>query len=163
MQIRRAYRKFLFIITILWSALPVGAAERKPLIELIEIACEQGQTAESPTLANLFGFNGKLRIVQEKNLSRSLFVPASQCDGNQDGRSHIFAISYAADENIYPREVHWYLISSHGELIRALRSVLESPERSNSNWLGVTPTNTMRAEFESEKRYWLTKYGLPAQ
>jgi hypothetical protein len=142
-----------------------GTAERGPLSDLIEVICEQGETAQSPALAKQFGFVAQLRIVKEKTLSRTLFVPASQCGGNDHAEKGLYfiAIGYALGDDKFPRVVHWYLTSAKGELVRTFHSVVESRENSNPNWVSLAPTNEMRAEFEAQKRYWLARFGLTAQ
>ena len=157
-----AYISLIAILSVLWSTAFGGTAERGPLSGLIEVVCEQGETVQSPTLAKQFGFEAELRIVKERNLSRTLFVPTSQCGGNDhaDESSYFIAISYALGDNKFPIVVHWYLASSKGKLVRAFQSVVESPEKSNPSWASLTPTIEVRAEFEAEMQYWLKRYGL---
>ncbi len=59
-----------------------------------------------------------------------------------------------------PIEGNHFLTSLRGELIDAVYGVAVGDDTKFSR---VDVTDQIRSEFEAEKRYWLTKYGLPVQ
>ncbi len=161
MQQRHAYSSLIVIILAIWSMKPAVAQERGPLWGLAEVLCKQGKEMKSPTIAKQFSLEPEIRLFQEFP-NRLVAVQSKQCLGGQSSTAISFSIviqRILLDTGNHT-EGYVFLTSNRGDVIRVLR-VIGDP--GDVKYLSVTVTDQIAIVFEAEKKYWLTKYGLPVR
>ena len=151
MQQRHAYSSLVVIILAAWSMTPAVPQEREPLWGLAEVLCKEGKEAKSASIAKQFNIELEIRLFQEFPI-RLVMVQSKQClSGKFSTRAS------------FPIVVQRILLDAgnHTEgyvFLTSNRRIIGDP--GDVKFFGVAVTDEIATVFESEKRYWLTKYGL---
>lgn len=127
---------------------------------LADMGCADGLQVEGSVdwasgYIGLFGISeGAYALHVVKDGERTLMVPIDQCARMVRPADSVVVLSHFYRNNARMREGYYYLMTRHGELLKAIH-YLEG--RSNPFVVANHAMPLLRADFESEKYIWLTK------
>jgi hypothetical protein len=152
----------IFLLAGLWMW-----PRRAPLSALIERACPAGQMMIlTAKWFPLLGYDDSQMVSRQEldDRTRILMIldgnyfAAGPCTDRQPPPADRFqiVIGHVTDASETAPEIHYYLTSAHGRLIKAVRN------RPVEGWPVSVDVADHRvlADFEPEKKFWLARYGL---
>lgn len=142
----------LIVATLVFGSarLPLNAqVEPLSLQSLAETICGEGQPFPTSELFNLFELEVPFLMLTDG--PEMMATPAPQCQNFRPVEIEQFYL--VLGHRSAKGTATFYVTSLRGELIEAARGFKSNT--GDTNFVGVEPTNEIRADFEAAKAFWL--------